>query len=143
MVNPSPSTKGVTLPAPVAGLDLGEVEIDAVRRHPERLIQQPAQLLRELPAQVVSFTKKRMHVPLLHQANEGNEEFRRAPHPGSHINKLYCSTWPFLASLGVVSYHCLTGVLPLSYQWGVWNWPKTTYSGVHWLFLTTHQEARF
>jgi len=28
-----------------------------------------------LAAQVVSFLKEPMHVPLLHQANEGNEEF--------------------------------------------------------------------
>jgi hypothetical protein len=28
----------------------------------------------DLSAQVVSFLEKRMHVPVLHQGNEGNEE---------------------------------------------------------------------
>ncbi len=60
----------------------------------------------------------------------------------SQINKLCCSTRPPFASLGVVSYHCLTTLLPLSYQWGVWNSPKTTLSGVQWLFSTTSWEQQ-
>jgi len=50
-----------------------------------------------LAAQVVSFLKERMQVPLLHQANEGNEEFCRAPSrayrgkEGLHFHLKSCS----------------------------------------------------
>src|ERR1035441_7733845 len=48
------SPERVPLPAPVAGFDVGEVEVDAILRHPKRLSQQTAHLLRELPVHVAA-----------------------------------------------------------------------------------------
>jgi len=47
--DPSPSPKRVAIPAPMAGLDIGEVEVNAIWRNSERIVQQLADLLRELP----------------------------------------------------------------------------------------------
>src|ERR1019366_5434478 len=48
------SPERVPLPAPVAGFHIGEVEVDAILRHPKRLSQQTANLLRELPVHVAA-----------------------------------------------------------------------------------------
>jgi hypothetical protein len=49
-------TDGVAFPAPVAGGNVGEVQINPVRRHPEGFAQRTANFLRRLPIHGIAQT---------------------------------------------------------------------------------------